>query len=81
MILSPSIIPRYVSCRISCFALDAFSSITGLSSKSMREVWLDNTSQFYEAFGKEQILIDELPGYKEKVCQVGRSVGPTGRAV
>ncbi|KAJ9513803.1 hypothetical protein QJQ45_020878 [Haematococcus lacustris] len=32
--------------------------------KTLYHVWLDTNSHFYAAFGKEQVLIDNLPGYK-----------------
>ena len=56
-----------MSSRLFCFFLDVFNSITGLSSSSLRQVWLDSVSNFYCAFGKEQVLIDELPGYKSRM--------------
>ncbi len=46
-----------------CFLLDIGSSII-FKTKTLRHVWLDSMSPFFVAFGNEQILIDELPGYK-----------------
>jgi len=51
---------------IICFFLDVFSALV-FHTKTMREVWLDTNSHFYIVFNMEQILIDELPGYKSQV--------------
>jgi len=48
---------------IICFLLDALSSAI-FKSRPGREVWLEHMSHFYVAFGQEQVLVDELPGYK-----------------
>jgi len=54
---------------IICFFLDVFSALV-FHTKTMREVWLDTNSHFYIVFNMEQILIDELPGYKSQVGRI-----------
>jgi len=45
-----------------CSLIDVLTLPFG-KTKTFRTVWLDSMSHFYLAFGKEQVLIDELPGY------------------